>query len=57
EDGGVPEESHLAESDDGARALHLSQGTVRNYLSMAIQKLAVRNRAEAVSAARDKGWL
>ncbi|MEU4796095.1 response regulator transcription factor [Streptomyces sp. NPDC023327] len=40
-----------------ARALHLSQGTVRNYLSMAIQKLAVRNRAEAVSAARDKGWL
>lgn len=40
-----------------ATALHLSQGTVRNYLSTAIQKLAVRNRAEAVCAAREKGWL
>ncbi|MEU6995186.1 response regulator transcription factor [Streptomyces sp. NPDC046465] len=40
-----------------ATALHLSQGTVRNYLSTAIQKLAVRNRAEAVRTARDKGWL
>lgn len=40
-----------------AAALHLSQGTVRNYLSTAIQKLAVRNRAEAVRSAREKGWL
>ncbi|MFC8533819.1 response regulator transcription factor [Streptomyces sp. NPDC057249] len=40
-----------------AAALHLSQGTVRNYLSMAIQKLAARNRAEAVRMAREKGWL
>ncbi|MEV0318780.1 response regulator transcription factor [Streptomyces sp. NPDC050658] len=40
-----------------ATALHLSQGTVRNYLSTAIQKLAARNRAEAVRIARDKGWL
>ncbi len=40
-----------------ASALHLSQGTVRNYLSMAIQKLAARNRAEAVRIAREKGWL
>lgn len=40
-----------------ATRLHLSQGTVRNYLSTAIQKLAVRNRAEAVRAAREKGWL
>ncbi|MGW2181213.1 response regulator [Streptomyces sp. NPDC001732] len=40
-----------------ADALHLSQGTVRNYLSMAIQKLAARNRAEAVRIAREKGWL
>jgi hypothetical protein len=28
-----------------------------NYLSTAIQKLAVRNRAEAVRIAREKGWL
>ncbi|MFE9535994.1 response regulator [Streptomyces sp. NPDC006691] len=40
-----------------ATALSLSQGTVRNYLSMAIQKLAARNRAEAVRIAREKGWL
>ncbi|MCW5253261.1 MULTISPECIES: response regulator transcription factor [unclassified Streptomyces] len=40
-----------------AAALHLSPGTVRNYLSTAIQKLAVRNRAEAVGVARNKGWL
>ncbi|MET9602871.1 MULTISPECIES: response regulator transcription factor [unclassified Streptomyces] len=40
-----------------AARLHLSQGTVRNYLSTAIQKLAARNRAEAVRTAREKGWL
>lgn len=40
-----------------AAKLHLSQGTVRNYLSTAIQKLAARNRAEAVRVAREKGWL
>ncbi|RII09156.1 Transcriptional regulatory protein LiaR [Streptomyces sp. YIM 130001] len=40
-----------------ATALNLSQGTIRNYLSTAIQKLAARNRAEAIARARDKGWL
>ncbi|GAQ58611.1 response regulator transcription factor [Streptomyces acidiscabies] len=40
-----------------ATELRLSQGTVRNYLSMAIQKLAARNRVEAVRIAREKGWL
>ncbi|MEE1791212.1 response regulator transcription factor [Streptomyces sp. BE308] len=40
-----------------AGALHLSQGTVRNYLSTAIQKMVARNRAEAVRIAREKGWL
>ncbi|MFF1836205.1 response regulator [Streptomyces sp. NPDC058231] len=40
-----------------ATVLHLSQGTVRNYLSMAIQKMAARNRAEAVRIASEKGWL
>jgi two-component system response regulator DesR len=42
---------------DLARALHLSEGTVRNHLSAAIQKLGVRNRAEAVQVAEAKGWL
>ncbi|MGI5349031.1 response regulator transcription factor [Streptomyces sp. CA-250714] len=40
-----------------ATALHLSHGTVRNYLSTAIQKTGARNRTEAVRIARDKGWL
>ncbi|WP_405821830.1 response regulator transcription factor [Streptomyces sp. NBC_01390] len=40
-----------------AKILHLSQGTVRNYLSTAIQKLTARNRTEAVRIAREKGWL
>ncbi|MFH8746238.1 response regulator transcription factor [Streptomyces rimosus] len=40
-----------------AAALTLSQGTVRNYLSTAIQKTGARNRAEAVRTAGDKGWL
>ena len=34
--------------------LHLSQGTVRNYLSTAIQKTAARNRTEAVRIARER---
>jgi len=40
-----------------ARRLLLSEGTVRNYLSTAIQKTGARNRAEAVRVAREKGWL
>jgi two-component system response regulator DesR len=40
-----------------AAQLHLSKGTVRNYLSTAIRKLGARNRAEAITIARDKGWL
>jgi two-component system response regulator DesR len=42
---------------DIARRLHLSAGTVRNHLSIAIQKLGARNRAEAVRIAVEKGWL
>ncbi|MFC4032620.1 response regulator [Streptomyces polygonati] len=42
---------------DIARRLRLSEGTVRNYLSTAIQKTGARNRAEAVGIAREKGWL
>ncbi len=42
---------------DLAAALHLSQGTVRNHLSAAIQKLGVRTRGEAVRVAEDRGWL
>ncbi|WP_399884435.1 response regulator transcription factor [Streptomyces sp. BBFR51] len=42
---------------DVAAALHLSESTVRNYLSAAIGKTATRNRTEALRAARGQGWL
>jgi two-component system response regulator DesR len=40
-----------------AASLFLSEGTVRNYLSVAIQKLGARNRIEAARLAEQKGWL
>jgi len=40
-----------------ATYLVLSEGTVRNHLSAAIQKLGARNRMEAVHLAEQKGWL
>jgi two-component system response regulator DesR len=45
--------SSLEIADD----LHLSEGTVRNYLSEAISKLSASNRVEAARIARAKGWL
>jgi two-component system response regulator DesR len=40
-----------------ATDLHLSEGTVRNYLSEAIAKLGATNRTDAARIARSKGWL
>ncbi|WP_338703571.1 response regulator transcription factor [Streptomyces sp. Q6] len=42
---------------DMAARLHLSESTVRNYLSAAIGKTSTRNRAEALREARQRGWL
>jgi ATP/maltotriose-dependent transcriptional regulator MalT len=39
------------------RRLFLSEGTIRDHLSAAIQKLGAHNRAEAVRIAQEKGWL
>jgi two-component system response regulator DesR len=53
----------LRQAADGATSveiatnLHLSEGTVRNYLSEAISKLGAGNRVEAARIARIKGWL
>ena len=53
----------LAASTDGAtiaqiaRAVFLSEGTVRNYLSACIGKTGARNRAEARRIADERGWL
>jgi two-component system response regulator DesR len=40
-----------------AAELHLSEGTVRNYLSEAIAKLGAANRTDAARIARTRGWL
>jgi two-component system response regulator DesR len=42
---------------DIAEELHLSEGTVRNYLSEAISKLGAANRVDAARIARARGWL
>ncbi|AIQ27177.1 MULTISPECIES: response regulator transcription factor [unclassified Paenibacillus] len=40
-----------------ASALHLSYGTVRNYISEILGKLEVKSRIEAVRLAEEKGWM
>ena len=40
-----------------ATRLSLSEGTVRNHLSAAMQKVGARNRMEAARLAEQKGWL
>ncbi|MFD5563012.1 MULTISPECIES: response regulator transcription factor [Kitasatospora] len=40
-----------------AKRLHLSAGTVRNYLAAAQVKLDARTRLDAVRIAREAGWL
>jgi two-component system response regulator DesR len=53
----------LAAAIDGAAIaemadqLFLSEGTVRNHLSVAIQKIGARNRIQAARIAESKGWL
>ena len=42
---------------DIAKRLFLSAGTVRNYLSEAIQKLEAKNRIDAIGIAQKNGWL
>jgi two-component system response regulator DesR len=42
---------------DIAKRMHLSLGTVRNYLSAVITKTGARNRLDAIRIARKGGWL
>jgi two-component system response regulator DesR len=44
-------------SSEIAGQIHLSEGTVRNYLSEVISKLNAKNRVEAYRLAREAGWL
>jgi len=49
--------SEGAEPTEIAAALHLSVGTVRNYLTTIVSKLHARNRVDAVRKAYLAGWL
>jgi two-component system response regulator DesR len=49
--------AHGRTTADIAAELALAPGTVRNYLSEAIDKLGASNRIDAARIARDKGWL
>lgn len=44
-------------TEEIAGLIHLSSGTVRNYLSEASSKLGAKNRVEAARIAKQKGWL
>ncbi len=46
-----------ASTEEIANNLHLSAGTVRNYLSSACSKLDAKNRIEAARIAHQNGWL
>lgn len=51
---------HLADGEPTkkiAEKLNLSNGTVRNYVSIVLDKMDAKNRIEAISKAVDKGWL
>ncbi|WP_103531172.1 response regulator transcription factor [Streptomyces sp. SM11] len=40
-----------------AARLHLTPGTVRNYLAAAIRKSGARNRLDAIRRAKEAGWI
>jgi len=40
-----------------AEKLYLTNGTVRNYISGMLDKLGVKNRIEAITRSKEKGWM
>ncbi|MFF4775279.1 response regulator transcription factor [Microtetraspora fusca] len=53
----LKEAAHGAAAEEIAARLHLSPGTVRNYLTSAITKIGARNKIDAIRVAQDAGWL
>jgi len=49
--------AHMGTTAEIAEELHLSQGTVNNYISCILAKLGAGNRAQAVRIAENNGWL
>jgi two-component system, NarL family, response regulator DesR len=46
-----------AEPPEIAAAMHVSVGTVRNYLTKIVMKLNARNRVDAIRIATEAGWI
>jgi two-component system, NarL family, response regulator DesR len=46
-----------SEAVEIGRQLHLSAGTVRNYLTQIVWKVGARNRVDAVRIVREAGWI
>jgi two-component system response regulator DesR len=46
-----------SEAPEIAAGLHLSVGTVRNYLTTIVNKLNARNRVDAIRIAEEAGWI
>ncbi|MEU6023296.1 DNA-binding response regulator [Micromonospora sp. NPDC048871] len=46
-----------AEPPEIAAAMHVSVGTVRNYLTRIVTKLNARNRVDAIRIATEAGWI
>lgn len=44
-------------TEDMSKTLFLTKGTIRNYLSSAIQKLEADSRQQAIYIASNKGWI
>lgn len=44
-------------TNEMAKELYLSAGTVRNYISDVLTKLEAKNRIEAIAIAEEKGWI
>ncbi|WP_404814695.1 LuxR C-terminal-related transcriptional regulator [Scrofimicrobium canadense] len=43
--------------EDASAQMGISAGTIRNYVSAAMDKTGARTRAEAARIAQEKGWL
>ncbi|MDP9845335.1 response regulator transcription factor [Streptosporangium lutulentum] len=53
----LKEAARGAPAEEISRRLHLSTGTVRNYLTGAITKTGARNKIDAIRIAQDAGWI
>jgi len=49
--------ARMGSTSEMAKEMHLSQGTINNYVSSILAKLGAANRVQALIIARENGWL